>query len=1578
MRNALVAFCFLLACTMQSSADQQSSSSSFVLKQQNADGWQIEYISPLIPSTSIIIDGVSHLLFTGGAAGFDGEPGKPQLPIDALSLGVPEGADLRVDIVDPIYTESINQLVAPNPSYTYTEEKEAIPHYDKNSTYYAQNRFFPSQMLLAGSSYRIRHQCLSTVRISPYQYNPVSRVLKRLVKATLNIRIVSSTGKPFDPPVTSASPDPQFEHVYKDVLWNYDQAKQWRTTIVDQQTSRGVDPTRDWFETGRTYYRIRIAEDGWYRVTKSDLAAAGANTSLIDINTLQIFGKGQEIPVFIRPDTTIEFYALMNHGDSTYLDFYTDTNTYWLTWGGSVQGQRFASVLQPGGPAGLNIISAKVTRHFEQTTDYYEGTGDVEITDNGPVPGEGWVWDYYFPGTVNSHPFTIDNIDATNGPTSTLRLRLFSTTPHFNQVDHDAKLFINDSLVNELMFQGRTEQLVSTTFPTSFINGFSRSQQLVNDLKIRSIPTASIPNQFYLDWFEIDYQRSLQAQGNQLFFQSPPSSGTNPALFTVTGFSNSSIDIFDLTGKRKVTGGIVTGDSLSGYSIAFRDTFSTVKNYLVVSTGGQRPVLPLDSKVFADIRVNIAGADYLIISHRLFLPAAQQLAAHRQSVNGVRVKVVDVQEIYDEFNYGMLNATVIKNFLRHVYLNWPAPALTYVLMFGDASWDFHHYIASTTELNFVPAYGVPAGDNWFGCFNPDTTFLSSLLIGRIPVRDTVQAQRAVAKLMSYDNYTLGDWNKNFMFITGGNTLGEQGSFNNLSNFAIGSYVTPPPIGGTPFRIYKSSLAVIDGEWKQPMRDLVRDGLVYMNFLGHSGGRVWGVDIGDPNTLENTNGRLPFLSSVSCNVGAFAEPSKKMLAEEFVLADNRGSIASWASSSLGYANAGASLNQYFLEGVKNNIRDLGSLTTAARIRLWQTYGNFYVYVAMVNLNPLLGDPLTRLAMPRSPDLALTTQDIALNTLTPSPNDSIFTIRVSVHNYGLVPLDSVGVTIMDVYNSQSTPIISNKKIARTLSRDTLFIPWAAAEKVGRHTLTVTLDPTNGITEVNEANNVASIDQYIYANLLSVVKPFNNMVVSPGLQTLVVTSPLGLDSVGFQYFFELDTVATFDSPFRISSSGVSPGPVSGQWTTPNLVNNQVYFWRARTVDGTLQGNWVVSSFVTSSLLPSSPLVRWREYSPRQFNREHLKQAAVTDSGVTIAPNLPLNLIARSFGVRAIPPGPYNTIVLNGIVVTGYNYVIGTGVMAMRVNEFNGLYEVGGGVGTTPWHPDSMMNFIRNTPAGNYIAIVAINDARQTLNESLYVAIEAMGSSAVRQVLAGQSWAFIGRKGYSNAGLESLTNDSAIVSLQILNYYSFGAGSLTTTGFSMPMSWDSFHWRHSSSPPATTSSIALLGVRANGGIDTLRILSGDSTDVSLALLNPLTSGPTYTALASAALLSATDALRTPVLKDWWVDFLPSSDLAVSSRTVGVQDLTIQKGTQLNLPVTVYNIGFGGVDSARIVVSVFDKFNKARPIASAMLDTIPVNGLKSTTISIPTTNFSRWVTLQVNVSPSKKYKDLVPDNNNA
>jgi len=621
------------------------------------------------------------------------------------------------------------------------------------------------------------------------------------------------------------------------------------------------------------------------------------------------------------------------------------------------------------------------------------------------------------------------------------------------------------------------------------------------------------------------------------------------------------------------------------------------------------------------------------------------------------------------------------------------------------------------------------------------------------------------------------------------------------------------------------------------------------------------------------------------------------------------------------------------------------------------------------------------VPVKPDLAIAGSDLTLSNATPTPNDSALTIKLKVSNYGLVPPDSVMLSLSDAYGGNTYPLVSDLRLPPTRHRDSVVIGWDPSSQVGRHTLVATVDPGNVINEVNELNNIVSVNQFVYANLIAAVKPLDNAVMPAGPQTLVVTSPLGMDSVGFVYYFELDTLPTFDSPFKISSGLVAPGPVSGQWATPSLAINQVYFWRARTVDGKNVGNWLTASFSTSSDLPLPGRIRWKESSQAQFAREVNIGTAPTDSGVTILPNLPINLSARSVGNRANPDlDYYSTIQINETLIRGYWWHIGYSFMVLRVNEFDGSYIFRPfNVRNVPADADSMVKFITNTPVGNFLAISVVYDGRTNVTESLYVAIESLGSTLIRQAQNGQSWALIGRKGVGGPGmapLEGLTNDSVLVDLEIPAYYSLGKGSITSKGITMPTSWDSLFWRREYVPGVSNVSVAVLGVRGNNRVDTLRFLPPDITDVDLGFLNALTSGPTYTHVRTAALLSSTDALVTPRLTSWWVDFIPPADLAVSSRTVGIPDVMLERGLVLNLPVTVHNIGFSGIDSARITVSVFDKVNRARAIAWGQVDTIPVDGSSSTIIPISTSDFPRRVTLQVSVAPSKKYKDLVPENN--
>jgi len=86
-------------------------------------------------------------------------------------------------------------------------------------------------VLTVDPPFTLRQQRVVTLRICPYQYNPASGTLRHLVSATLKVRSVPAGG-----PAEAykgrmgAYRDPYFEDVYKSLLFNYAQAKEWRAS----------------------------------------------------------------------------------------------------------------------------------------------------------------------------------------------------------------------------------------------------------------------------------------------------------------------------------------------------------------------------------------------------------------------------------------------------------------------------------------------------------------------------------------------------------------------------------------------------------------------------------------------------------------------------------------------------------------------------------------------------------------------------------------------------------------------------------------------------------------------------------------------------------------------------------------------------------------------------------------------------------------------------------------------------------------------------------------------------------------------------------------------------------------------------------------------------------------------------------------------------------------------------------------------------------------------------------------------------------------------------------------------------
>ena len=74
---------------------------------------------------------------------------------------------------------------------------------------------------------------------------------------------------------------------------------------------------------------------------------------------------------------------------------------------------------------------------------------------------------------------------------------------------------------------------------------------------------------------------------------------------------------------------------------------------------------------------------------------------------------------------------------------------------------------------------------------------------------------------------------------------------------------------------------------------------------------------------------------------------------------------------------------------------------------------------------------------------------------------------------------------------------------------------------------------------------------------------------------------------YVFEIDTVNTFDSSDKRSSGQIIQNTAGNtSWTTPNLVENQRYWWRVKSQDGSAESAWVMGEFLMSQINEAPPM--------------------------------------------------------------------------------------------------------------------------------------------------------------------------------------------------------------------------------------------------------------------------------------------------------------------------------------------------------------------------------------------------------
>jgi hypothetical protein len=333
----------------------------------------------------------------------------------------------------------------------------------------------------------------------------------------------------------------------------------------------------------------------------------------------------------------------------------------------------------------------------------------------------------------------------------------------------------------------------------------------------------------------------------------------------------------------------------------------------------------------------------------------------------MRVAVADVEDIYDEFNGGVSNPQAIRDFLSYAYHNWVAPAPTYVLLVGGATFDYRDILEFSQKYDrtiYVPTqivetdqWGETVSDNWFVQVSGDDV-LPDMFIGRLPAQTRSEADNMVNKIIHREqNPPDESWNTNVLLVSDD----DEASFETTSD----QLADRLPFYYTAHKAYAADYP--PGDPTADISSIVNvSGTIFLNYVGHGNVDMWGTwaggrtfDRSDVAALNNT-GKLPMVTVANCYNGFFVG-SLVSTSEEFMRLEDKGAISVWAPTGQGYPSGHRVLMREFYDAIfqdDQHLDGVGAATAAAKAAV---YAQSSYWGELVETFLLFGDPATQLGL-----------------------------------------------------------------------------------------------------------------------------------------------------------------------------------------------------------------------------------------------------------------------------------------------------------------------------------------------------------------------------------------------------------------------------------------------------------------------------------------------------------------------------------------------------------------------------------------------------------------------------------------
>ncbi|HEY6119192.1 MAG TPA: C25 family cysteine peptidase [Pyrinomonadaceae bacterium] len=514
-------------------------------------------------------------------------------------------------------------------------------------------------------------------------------------------------------------------------------------------------------------------------------------------------------------------------------------------------------------PLGGNAVTFDYTVERKDRTVYFVSliNGDTEN---------------YFGAVLSTLPvdqtLTVPNPATGAGSTAQLQVALQGA----NVTNHTVNVQFNGVDFGAINFFGLDHKVQIIDVPVSQI------QNGVNTVRLTPTSGSGLS---IVDYLRLTYPHTFTADAGLLRFTLAPSQSAR-----IDGFTTPNVRLIDYTDPFSVkTIRPLTELNGSSYTIQIPSATSQRQLYAIPEDSADQPAgLALNQPSSLNSSAN--GGDLLIIAHRSLIPSLAPLTALRTS-QGLVVKVVDVEDVFDEFSFGSHGPQAIKDFLSWAATHW-STVPRYIILAGDATSDPRNYLGFG-NLDFVPTklvdatFSETASDDWLCDFNNDGA--ADIPIGRLPVRTPAEADLVISKIV---NFNPANVPQTALLVA--DTQGTYYFNFEQANTQVQSLL---PASMTVQRVDRR----LEGSDVQARTDILAKfnaGLALVNYSGHGNVDTWtggGIFTSD-DAIALTNGnKLPFVVVMDCLNGYFQDPQVQSIAEALMKAPAGGAVAAFASS-----------------------------------------------------------------------------------------------------------------------------------------------------------------------------------------------------------------------------------------------------------------------------------------------------------------------------------------------------------------------------------------------------------------------------------------------------------------------------------------------------------------------------------------------------------------------------------------------------------------------------------------------------------------------------------------------------------